>query len=174
MQLLLLYRRIRYGCAYRRIHLTQGKFAIVDPKDYARLSKYKWRICNARNTMYAERSIRKGPARYGRVLMHRMIIHPAKGFVIDHINGNGLDNRSANLRLATVSQNAANAPKKSTNTSGFKGVWFDKQKKKFRACIWHQKKRHHLGYFKTKIEAAKAYDQAAIKYHKQFARPNFK
>ena len=92
--------------------------------------------------------------------------------VIDHINGNGLDNRRANLRLATVAQNAWNS-KKRKSRSGYKGVCYDKAKRRWRAAIVHHGRRIHLGYFKEKLEAAKAYDTAAIKYFGQFAHTNF-
>jgi hypothetical protein len=215
----LLYRRIRCGYAFRRIPLTQGYFAIVDPVDYPALSKYKWRICRTKdkNTLYAERSIRlpavstaepsKGgvlslPAvsiaepskgKYSRILMHRQIMknmplasstqnselkthnchHPfSDDMVIDHINRNGLDNRRANLRLATVAQNAWNS-KKRKSRSGYKGVCYDKAKRRWRAAIVNHGRRIHLGYFEDKIEAAKAYDAAAKKYCGHFALLNF-
>jgi hypothetical protein len=178
----LLYRRIRYGYPFRKIPLTQGKFAIVDPADYPRLAKFKWRLCRTKgkNVLYAERSIRlpessrkRGSGRYSRILMHRQLIHVPDGFVIDHINGNGLDNRRANLRLATVAQNAWNS-KKRNPVSGYKGVYFDRQKHLWRAAIVCNRKRIHLGYFKNKLDAARAYDTAAKKYHKEFASLNFK
>ncbi|MHC4867843.1 MAG: HNH endonuclease [Planctomycetota bacterium] len=78
--------------------------------------------------------------------MHRQLITPPPAYCIDHINRNGLDNRRANLRLATPSQNAANSKPRNPR-SGYKGVWFDKRKRKFRAAIWHNNKRIHLGYF---------------------------
>jgi hypothetical protein len=177
----LLYRRIRYGYPFRRIPLTQGKFAIVDPADYYRLAKFKWRLCRTKgkNVLYAERSIRlpessrkRGSGRYSRILMHRQLIHVPDGYVIDHINGNGLDNRRANLRLATVAQNAWNSKKRNPR-SGYKGVWFAKDKHLWRAAIVCNRKRIHLGYFKNKIAAAHAYDNAAKKYHGDFASLNF-
>jgi len=93
-------------------------------------------------------------------------------FVIDHINRNGLDNRRANLRPATVAQNAWNSRRRK-NRSGYKGVWFARDKGKFHAAIWHNNKREYLGYFDSPISAAKAYDLAAKKYHKEFAVLNF-
>jgi len=174
--IVLLYRRLRYGYAFRRIPLTQGRFAIVDPHHYPQLAKYKWRISPGKNTTYAERSIRLPSGKYSRLLMHRQILSPPKGFVIDHINRNGLDNRSANLRLATVAQNAQNARKRK-NRSGYKGVWLAKLvngKPKWRAAIWHNNKRIYLGYFDSPKQAAKAYDTAAKKHHAQFANPNLK
>ena len=174
MALVLVYRRARYGYAFRRIPLTQGRFAIVDPADFQRLSRYKWRLCRTKgkNVLYAERSVRLPGGGHSRILMHRQLIDVPEGYVIDHINGNGLDNRRANLRLATVAQNAWNS-KKRNSRSGYKGVWFAADKRLWRASIVFHGRRMHLGYFKYKIAAARAYDAAAIKYYKDFARPNF-
>jgi len=171
---LLFYRRLRFGCPFRKIPLTQGKFAIVDPADYYRLAGYKWRLCKTKgkNTLYAERSIRLPNGKYSRSLMHHHLVSPPRGYVIDHINGNGLDNRRANLRLATVAQNAWNS-KKRNPISGYKGVYFDRQKRIWRAAIGCNRKRIHLGYFKNKIDAAHAYDSAARKLHGDFASCNF-
>jgi hypothetical protein len=172
--LVLLCRRLRYGYAFLRIPLTQGCFAIVDPADYPHLSRYKWRLCRTRgkNTLYAERSIRLPNGRYSRILMHRQLIDVPEGYIVDHINGNGLDNRRANLRLATIAQNAWNSKKRNPR-SGYKGVWFAGDKGLWRAAIVYHDRRIHLGYFKDKIAAAKAYDAAARKYYKEFARLNF-
>jgi hypothetical protein len=174
LKLVLLWRRLRYGYAFRKIPLTQGHFAIVDPQDYQRLSRYKWRLCRTRgkNVLYAERSIRLPGGRYSRILMHRQLIKAPAGYVIDHINGCGLDNRRANLRLATVAQNAWNSKKRNPR-SGYKGVWFAAEKGLWRAAIVCHGRRKHLGYFRSKIDAARAYDDAAIKYYKEFARLNF-
>ena len=174
LMLVLTWRRLRYGYAFRRIPLTQGRFAIVDPQDYQRLSRYKWRLCRTKgkNVLYAERSLRLPNGKYSRLLMHRQLIDVPDGYVIDHINGCGLDNRRANLRLATVAQNAWNSKKRNPR-SGYKGVWFASDKGMWRAAIVCHGRRMHLGYFNDKIDAAKAYDDAAMKYHKQFARLNF-
>ncbi len=168
------YRRLRFGYSYRRIPLTQGKYAIVDPDDYRSLSKYKWRISKTKgkNVTYAERSIRRPNGKYSRILMHRQLIDVPDGYVIDHINGCGLDNRRANLRLATVAQNAWNTKKRNPR-SGYKGVCFASDKGRWRASIVCNKKRIHLGYFRDKRQAARAYDKAAGKYHGRFAKTNF-
>ena len=171
---MLLYCRIRYGYPFRRIPLTQGKFAVVDPADYPSLARYKWRLCRTKgkNVLYAERSIRLPSGKYSRILMHHHLIHVPDGYVIDHINGDGLDNRRANLRLATVAQNAWNSKKRNPR-SGYKGVWFAKDKHLWRAAIVCNRKRLHLGYFRDKVDAAKAYDNAARKFHGRFANLNF-
>jgi len=174
VQLVLFLRRLRFGYAFRKIPLTQGRYAIVDPDDYPRLSKYKWRLCRTKgkHTLYAERSIRKANGKFSRLLMHRQLIPdvPA-GFVIDHINGSGLDNRRANLRLATVAQNAWNTkPRKSR--AGLKGVAFAKDKNRWRASIVVNGSRKYLGYFKSPADAARAYDKAASAFYGNFARPN--
>ena len=172
--LVLMWRRLRYGCAFRRIPLTQGHFAIVDPQDYQRLNKYKWRLCRTRgkNALYAERSMRLPGGKYSRLLMHRQLIKPPEGYVIDHINGCGLDNRRTNLRLATAAQNAWNSKKRNPR-SGYKGVWFAGDKGLWRAAIVCHGRRIHLGYFTDKIDAARAYDAAARKYYGEFAKLNF-
>jgi len=94
------------------------------------------------------------------------------GYVIDHINRNGLDNRRSNLRLATIAQNAWNSRRRK-NRSGYKGVWYAKDKGRFRAAIWHNNKREYLGYFDSPRQAALAYDEAAKRYHGEFAVLNF-
>ena len=174
VRVVLLCRRLRYGYAFRRIPLTQGQFAIVDPADYETLSRHKWRLCKTRgkNVLYAERTIRRSNGKYSRILMHRELIQPPRGYVIDHVNGCGLDNRRANLRLATAAQNAWNTGKRGGG-SGYKGVWLAKDKGLWRASIVCHGERKHLGYFRDKCDAAEAYDRAAQEYHGQFAVLNF-
>jgi hypothetical protein len=94
--------------------------------------------------------------------------------VIDHINHNGLDNRKANLRLATAADNARNARYPKANTSSrYRGVWYNKQTRKWRAQILVDGKRKQIGYFEREMDAARAYDVAAKKFHGHFAVLNF-
>jgi hypothetical protein len=168
----LLYRRIHYGYAFRKIPLTQGKFAIVDPEDYDRLARYKWYAAKNNHTFYAVRSSwLKLEKKKIKIKMHRVIMNAPAGLIVDHINHNGLDNRKANLRLATPAQNARNSLRR-RNRSGYKGVCYAKNRRKYRAVIWHNNKRIHLGYFNSKTAAALEYDRAAKKYHKEFANYN--
>lgn len=168
---LLLYRRIRYGYAFRRIALTQGKYAIVDPDDFERLSRYKWRVSRGRRTKYAQRAIKVG-GKWTSVMMHREIIGVRDDMVVDHINHNGLDNREVNLRAATVAQNAWNRRSKKKR-AGFCGVGWNKKTGKWRVRIRCNGREKYIGYFTDKFEAAKAYDRAAAKYHGEFATLNF-
>ena len=104
--------------------------------------------------------------------MHRSVLNPGLGKQVDHINRNKLDNRFANLRICSPSQNNWNCGvKRKNNTSGFKGV--SKYKKKWVATIQANREHIHIGYFKNKVKAAKAYNQAALKYHGEFAGLNF-
>jgi len=172
---LLWYRRLRYGYPFRRIRLTQGKYAIVDPDDYARLSRYKWHAAKGGHSFYAMRGQWSGKLKKRlTIMMHREIIDVPDGFVPDHINHNSLDNRKANLRLATPADNARNARYPKINTSSkYRGVWYNKQTKKWRATILVNRKRKQIGCFSDEVAAAKAYDCAARKFHGDFAVLNF-
>jgi len=152
------------------IPLTQGKFAIVDAHDYERLSKYRWCAVKSRRTYYAIRSVKRSRVQ---IRMHRMLLNAPPGLLVDHINNNGLDNRRSYLRLCTHAQNALNQRPHRGTSSRYKGVGWDKSKKKFRASITHHYKRIHLGYFKCEIEAAKAYDKKAKELFGEFAYLNF-
>ncbi|MHC4364861.1 MAG: HNH endonuclease [Planctomycetota bacterium] len=106
--------------------------------------------------------------------MHRQIIHIPRNMFCDHINHNGLDNRKANLRPATHSQNLCNRPKRNTKTRSIhKGLEWDKTQRKWKARIQFNSRKIYLGSFSCEIDAAKAYDRAAKLYHGRFAFPNF-
>lgn len=164
----LLYRRLRYGYPFRRIPLTRGKFAIVDPEDYNLLSRCKWCAVKDSNTYYAVRSRQNKQIR-----MHREIMKVPKHLVCDHINHNGLDNRKNNLRICTKQQNTHNQKPRKTGTSKYKGVDWNKRQRKWRARIYYESRCHYLGYFNNEIDAAKAYDKKARELFKEFACLNF-
>jgi hypothetical protein len=170
----LLYRRLRFGYPFRKIPLTKGKYAIVDPQDYQRLSKYNWHAVIAPNTCYAARSQTcKLTGQSIKIPMHRSIIPIPDDMLCDHINHVGLDNRSANLRPATAAQNAWNRKKQSKPTSSkYKGV-HKTTSNTWSADITVLGKHIHLGTFKTETAAARAYDSAAKTHFGHFAYTNF-
>jgi len=147
------------------IILTKGCTALVDSEDYPRVLKYSWYAVVKRNTTYAASRIN------GKVKkLHQFLL----GFPvsqIDHVNGDGLDNRKTNLRLCSQGQNICGVRKK-TNRSGFVGVSCVKSTGKFIAQISKEGKCWHLGTFKTAREAAVAYDQVAQQLYGSFARLN--
>ena len=153
----------------KRIKLSCGKFAIVDAADYKRLSTYRWCALEKGRSWYAKTLNRNGTI----LSMHRFITNAPKGLFVDHINHNGLDNRRQNLRLCTHLENLRNARPRKGGSSKYKGVYWEKAKKRFRAKIQHNRKSIHLGYFKNEIEAAKAYDKKAKELFGEFAYLNF-
>jgi hypothetical protein len=166
--LLLRYRRLRYGYAFRKIPLTQGKYAIVDPEDYEKLAKYKWYAKKNDRRFYAGRTVKRKD-----VQMHHAILKPPEGKFIDHINHNGLDNRKANLRFATRQQNGWNKYKQEGNySSQYKGVERVKSENKWRARITCNGRVIFIGYFKDEKAAAMAYDAKAKKLFGDYAAPN--
>ena len=149
----------------KEIHLTQGKVAIVDDDDYEEISKHKWHYHHAG---YAKRSVKHSKA----LLMHREILNVPKGFETDHINGDKLDNRKENLRVCTPAENKYNRTFQSNNTSGYKGVAWNKAAKKWFSKINAGGKIYCIGYFTDAKEAALAYNEAALRLHGEFANVN--
>jgi hypothetical protein len=138
--------------------------AIIDDADLPIIQVHRWHISSKDGHAYAGTWIRNAHVR-----MHRLIIGATKGAVVDHINGNTLDNRRSNLRVCTHRQNLANS---GARTGRFKGVSHTRHGG-WRATIHIGKKQTHLGIFETEEAAARAYDAAAIRLHGEFARLNF-
>ncbi|MGD2093527.1 MAG: HNH endonuclease [Phycisphaerales bacterium] len=157
-----------HGEDYRLIVLTQGKYAIVDAEDYERLSRHKWCAGKSKYTFYAHRGVTGGT-----IKMHREIMHAPKGMVCDHKNHNGLDNRKSNLRVCTSAQNQYNKKAKEGCSSRYKGVVRRGNYKRWRARIGFNRKRIHIGDFKSEKEAATAYDDKAVELFGEFACLNF-
>jgi hypothetical protein len=104
--------------------------------------------------------------------MHRQILNPKESDHVDHINGNGLDNRRDNIRACSCSQNLMNRQNHRPTTSGYKGVSLHKRNKTWRATINLNGKQIYAGCYATPVEAALAYNAKAIELFGEFARPN--
>lgn len=150
------------------IPLTRGMCAIVDDEDFDWLSKFKWLAdpqYPSRRCFYAKRD-----SRSKKISMAREIAKTPKGLYCDHINGNTLDNRRANLRNCTSTENARNASVRVGKAVPYKGVTLRKDSGLYRARIRVDGKLINLGSFQTAIEASVAYESAAATYFGDFSK----
>lgn len=160
----------------KTIDLTLGEIALVDNEDYDFLLQWNWRTwvdkSDPRGLLkYAiANAVRKG--RCSTIRMHRVILEASPRQFVDHENGNGLDNQRTNLRIASNRQNQANMVSNRDSISGFKGVTWDAEAGKWRMQIKSGSIKRR-GRFLTEVEAAKAYDVAALDLFGEFARLNF-
>lgn len=147
---------------------NSGKFALIDDEDIYEINKYKWYLNKGKITFYARSS--------NRIRMHRLIMKADKHQIVDHIDGDGLNNQKYNLRFVNHSQNAMN--RRGHGTSKYLGVHIEKRKdrnqKTFRwvAAIRINGKPKRIGRFKSEENAAIAYNIYAEKYHGEFANYN--
>ncbi len=159
----------------KQIQLTKNKVALVDDIDYDSLIEIaSWYASSDHNngTYYVRgqhRTLKK------EVSIHNIILNPPKGYIVDHIDGDPLNNQRSNLRLATISQNNRNVRKRKTpSSSGYKGVSKTKKQTKWYASIKFNKKSYNLGLYDLEEDAAKAYDKKALEFFGEFANINFK
>ena len=154
------------------IKLNRGFSTLVDDEDFEFLSQWKWHAgATPDGNWYACRTVRS-EGRTTFIWMHKVLCPGDPTRKVDHKNRDSLDNRKKNLRIATNSQNGANASKSKNNTSGFKGVTWCKASKKWQAQIMVNRKHIYLGLFEDKREAAAEYDRKAKELFGEFAATN--
>jgi hypothetical protein len=165
------------------VELTRGFKTVVDAEDFPRVSLFKWRAQSlGKRGVYAGRTVHeKAPYKTGHrqsetVLLHRFIMEAPEGAVVDHIDGDPLNNSRKNLRVCSFTENLWNQGVRSNNTSGHKGVYRKKDKKRnpWLARIAIKGRRLHLGYYATEAEAASAYEKAARNLQGEFCRESNK
>lgn len=158
----------------RELRLATGEVALVDDEDYDRVAGSKWWLLTTpAGGRYAYQPATRADGGHTSVLMHRVIMNARPRQQVDHKNGNGLDNQKSNLRVCTISQNNANKKKRPGQSSQFKGVSWNKTRKRWQAFIKKEGRSMFIGYFDDETTAAKAYDAKAIELFGEFARPNF-
>lgn len=162
------------------VELTQGQVTVVDDHHYEWISKHKWFAHKKKyGGYYASRNSSSLIGKRKTIRLHREIMEHTLGRPltddeeVDHIDLDKLNNLDENLRLATSGENARNKTKHSDNTSGYRGVSWYRWYQKWVAAITINYKKIYLGYHKSKEDAARAYDLAAIEHHGNFAKTNF-
>lgn len=164
--------------------IRSGMMVLLDDDDFHKLESDKWYVTV---NLYTKRAVikkyigryetKKNRPKYRQMYLSRFILSAPYGFVVDHINGNTLDNRKSNLRACTQSQNLKNRVRSKRNgggTSKYKGVYKTKNKTNpWNVDIRILGKLVYRGSFKSELEAAMAYDAMAIKHHGEFAKLNF-
>lgn len=156
------------------IQLTNGKSTKVDNQDFVKHNMFKWRSSKQGRTkgyFIASREIKEN-GKSVQLKLHRVIVGAKKGQYVDHINQDSLDNRRENLRICTNSENLRNRGKQSNNTSGFKGVSWNKNANKFSVRISVNGNDRFYGYFSDAKKAARVYNSLAKKLHGEFAYLN--
>lgn len=157
----------------KEIQLRGGLVALVDDEDFGLVRDGRWHVLASRTTLYARKHLKGGCDT--RIMMHTLLT----GWpLVDHVNGNGLDNRRVNIRPATSSQNSMNRRVRSDSRSGLKGVYRRKQRDgswadRWAAHIQVEGRRVNLGNYPSPVDAALAYDAAAARHFGEFARLNF-
>lgn len=150
----------------KTIPLTQGKVALVDDEDFEYLSQWKW--CYGKG--YA---MRNGPRNHYKrrvIWMHRLIIDAPESLEVDHKNLDKLDNRKENLRACTHAENCRNVSAGKRNSTGFRGVSFNKKTKRYMAMITSNGVSKFLGYFDNAEDAYSKRREHIHQYHGEFAR----
>jgi hypothetical protein len=157
----------------REIPLTQGQVAQVDESDFLYLSQWKWHAMwsGDMHSYYGVRTVNK--LKVTTILMHRVILNAQPGQLVDHINHQTLDNRRSNIRLCLPSGNTFHRRKSKNNTSGFIGVYWDGDRRRWISRIRVNGKIIRLGRFTDKREAAWERDCVAKQVHGEFAVLNF-
>jgi hypothetical protein len=149
----------------KTIKLTKALEAIVDDSEFEKLSQINWCAVKNRNVFYALNG--KGKTK---IWMHRFLMEAKHRDIIDHIDGNGLNNQKSNLRICNSSENSANRRVSKNKNSKYLGVF--KIRNKYRAASRKNGKLHSAGIFETETEAAIAYNKLALKLHREFAKLN--
>lgn len=158
----------------KRIQLSRGLVTVVDDEDFDRFSCFKWHAVTLRGGHTYAKRIVKTPTGYSSAYLHRAILDAPHGLEVDHRDHDGLNNRRDNLRLATRSQNNANASRRGSDpTSAFRGVSWARHDQRWRAQITAAGRHIYLGNFVSEVAAARAYDAAALTHFGPFASLNF-
>lgn len=156
----------------KEITTKSNDIVYVDDEIYDYLSQFVWYTRKDRKTKYAIRFDTINGKKTS-IQMHRDIMKLTDTRLIDHIDGNRLNNQKDNLRICNNSENHMNRGKQRNNTSGYKGVTWHKKDKKWQAQIIKERKCYYLGSFVDPEDAARAYDKKAKELHGQFAKLNF-
>jgi len=155
----------------KEIKLTQGKVALIDDADFEKISSFKWKARLVRTLWYATAHVGNWRERKF-IHMHNLLMNPPIGFIVDHRDHNGLNCQRSNMRLCTHAQNSKN--RSAYGASKYLGVAIRRNRDctYWIAAIQSNKKRMHLGFFKSEKEAALAYNNAAKEHHGEFSNLN--